>query len=214
MSRQKKMTVAGIVIALVVVVAATVAVVSIVTRTTRSDVVGTYVGQNGREITLDKYGIFTEITRFPMGTQIPTRYWVSGNNITIGNSKSRPNAGPPAFKVEGNNKLVGDGTVWVKQLVKRNRPSSLVGTYASGDGTSLILAKNGAAVELGYAPSAVAPAKYCVWVAGNNTITVTFPDFQMNYRLHTTYTINGKNLTGEGKLLVRTSDSAIVPALK
>jgi len=214
MNRKQKKIVAGIVLVLTVVVVVTVAVVSIVTRTPKPDVVGIYTGQNGREIKLAQDGTFTEITQPPwvMGGKGPNHYWVSGNNITIGGSKSRPE-GPPTFKVEGNNRLIGYDTVWAKHLVDPNRPSSLVGTYASSDGESLALCKNGAVYDTQQEPSGFT-ARAATWVAGKNTVTVTYPDFQMNNPLHTTYTINGKNLVGGGKELVKKSDDAIAPLTK
>jgi hypothetical protein len=210
-SKRKK----SIAVVLVVIVLVTVGVVLAVTLNTHPDVVGSYKGDDGREIILAKDGTFTDITKPVWGLTAkgPVHYWVNGNKITIGDSKSRPK-GPPTFKVEGNNRLVGYGTAWVKQLVEPNRPSSLVGTYVSGDGTSLILAKNGTAIEGEYAPSATSLATYGVWVAGNNTITVTSPDFQMNYTLHTTYAINGKDLVGEDKTLVKKSNDALPPITK
>ena len=49
------------------------------------------------------------------------------------------------------------------------------------------------------------------WVAGKNTVTVTYPNIQLTNTLQMTYTINGKNLVGEGKELVKTSDDGMVP---
>jgi hypothetical protein len=210
-SRWKKI----IAVVLVVIVLATIGVVLAVTLNTHPDVVGSYKGDDGREINLAKDGTFTDITMSPW-TLSPRglgHYWVSGNRITIGYSELRPKV-PTTFTIEKSNRLVGYGTAWVKQLVEPNRPSSLVGTYVSGDGTSLILAKNGTAIEGEYAPSATSLATYGVWVAGNNTITVTSPDFQMNYTLHTTYAINGKDLVGEDKTLVKKSNDALPPITK
>ena len=84
MNRKKKI-IAGTVVVLVVAVV-TVAVVLVVTRTPTPNVVGTYVGYNGNEeITLAKGGTFTEIpVSFRMGTPPTLRYWVSGNNVTVG----------------------------------------------------------------------------------------------------------------------------------
>jgi hypothetical protein len=219
MSSQKKKIVAGIVIVLAVVVVVTVAVVLVVTRTPQPDVVGIYTGQNGREIKLAEDGTFTE-TALPLGGLAgngPNHYWVSGNNITIGDAKSRPE-GPPTFKIEGNNQLVGYGTVWVKQLVEPNRPSSLVGTYASSDGESLALFNNGAAYDSQLDSQREPSGGFYMpggnWVAGKNTVTVTYPDLEMSKTLKTTYTINGKNLVGGGKELVKKSDDAMAPATK
>ena len=211
MNRKQKKTVGGIVLVLTVVVVVTVAVVSIVTRTPKPDVVGIYTGQNGREIKLAQDGTFTEITQPPwvMGGKGPNHYWVSGNNITIGGSKSRPE-GPPTFKVEGNNRLVGYGTVWLKHLVEPNRPAALAGTYASSDGESLALNKNGAAWDSQQENSGLS-ARVGTWVAEKNGVTVTYPDIQRKNVLKTAYTINGKNLVGGGKELVKKSDNAIVP---
>jgi hypothetical protein len=200
MNRKKKI-VAGIVIVLVAVVAVTV-VVLVVTRTPRPNVVGTYVGLKGaEEITLAKDGTFTEIpVSFDLSGPPTLHYWVSGNNITIGTPK-----GPPTYKIEGNNRLVVDGTVWVKQLVKPNRPSSLVGTYTSSNGESLALDKNGAAYDTQQSQYG-GSARGGTWFAGKNVVTAIFLKKKM------TYTIDGKNLVGQGKEFAKTSDRAIVPA--
>jgi|GEM_PF-1675133 len=213
LTMNRKQIVAGIIIVLVV-AAVTVAVVSIVTRTPKPNVVGIYTGQNGREIHLAKDGTFTEITlpRWGLTAKGPNHYWVSGKSITIGDSKSRPK-GPPTFKVEGNNRLVGYGTVWVRHLVEPNRPSSIVGTYASSDGETLALNKNGAAYDSRQEPLGFS-ARLGTWVAGKNTVTVTFPNYGKGSPLATTYAINGKNLVGGGKELVKTSDDAKAPLTK
>ena len=216
MNRKQKKIVARIVIVLVVVVAVTVAVVSIVTRTPKPDVVGIYTAQNGREIHLDKDGTFTEIGGLPSigtATRVPMRYWVTGNNITVGTGKSNSSKGPTTFKVEGKNGLVGWNTVWVKQLVRPNRPTSLVGTYTSNssDGETLALDKNGAVYVTQPEPTGETVGSG-TWVATKNTVTVTYPDLEMKNTLKTTYAINGKSLVWQGKELVKTSDRAIVPA--
>jgi hypothetical protein len=217
-SRWKKI----IAVVLVVIVLVTVGVVLAVTLNTHPDVVGSYKGDDGREIILAKDGTFTDITKPVWGLTAkgPVHYWVNGNKITIGDSKSRPK-GPPTFKVEGNNRLVGYGTAWVKQLVEPNRPSSLVGTYTASDGESLALNKNGAAYESHYESQEehlVYSARVGTWVAGKNAVLVTYPDIhsdvRMSHPVTTTYAINGKTLVGGGKELVKTADDAIVPLTK
>jgi hypothetical protein len=212
MNRKKKI-VAGIVVIVVVVVAA-VAVVLVVTRTPRPDVAGIYTGQNGREIHLARDGTFTEITQPIWGLMAkgPNYYWVSGDNITIGDSKSGPK-GTPTFKIEANNRLVGWNTVWVKQLVEPNRPRPLVGTYASSDGEALALDESGAAYDSQQGPSSLM-ARVGTWVAGKNTVTVTYPNHGKGSIPTTTYTINGKNLSEGGKELVKKSNNAIAPLTK
>jgi hypothetical protein len=209
MNRKKKI-IAGIVVVAVVVVVVTVAVIFIVTRSPSPDVVGTYTGQNGREIKLADDGTFTEITRPPWGMMPkgPNHYWVSGNNITIGDSKSPPK-GPTTFKIEGYNRLVGWDTVWVKHTVEPNRPSSLVGTYTStaSDGQTLALDKNGAVYVTQPLPTGKTVGGG-TWVADRNVVTIAYGVQKM------TYTINGKSLVGGGKELAKTSDRAIVPATK
>ena len=219
MSHHKKKIIAGVAI-VTVFVGVTVAVVLVMTRTPKPDVVGIYTGQNGREIRLAEDGTFTEITQPHWGLTAkgPNHYWVSGNSIIIGDSTSRPK-GPPTFKVEGGNRLIGYGTVWVKQVVKPNRPSSLVGTYASSDGESLALDTNGAAYDSQQEPSpptaqSLVSARVGTWVAGKNTVTVTYPNYGKGSPLATTYTIDGENLIGGGKELVKKSDNAIAPLTK
>jgi len=213
MSRKKK-TVAGIVVAAVVVVVVTVAVVLVVNRTPkptpRPDVAGIYTGQNGREIHLDKDGTLTVIGLQTIGiaTRVPMRYWVTGDNITVGTGKSKsPPKGLTTFKIEGYNRLVGWDTVWVKHTVEPNRPSSLVGTYTStaSDGQTLALDKNGAVYVTQPLPTGETVGDG-TWVADRNVVTVTYGVQKM------TYTINGKSLVGQGKELAKTSDRAIVPA--
>lgn len=196
----KKKIVAGIAVAVAFVA---VVVVLVVTLTSKPNVVGTYVGYNGnQEITLARDGTLTRIPAyFGMSPPSPWRYWVSGDNIIIGTPK-----GPPSFKIEGNNRLVTDGQVWVKQLVKPNRPSSLVGTYTSSDRESLALDKNGAAYDSQSLQNG-SSARGGTWFADKNVVTVIF----LNNKV--TYTINGKNLMGQGKEFVRTSDTAIVPTI-
>jgi hypothetical protein len=214
-SRWKKI----IAVVLVVIVLATIGVVLAVTLNTHPDVVGSYKGDDGREINLAKDGTFTEITKPPGGLTAkgPDYYWVNGNKITIGDSKSQPK-GPPTFTVEKNNRLVGYGTAWVKQLVQPNRPISLVGTYTSSDGESLALAKNGAAYESRQEGPSEFSARVGTWVAGKNVVSVTYPDIHSDIRtshpVTTTYAINGKTLVGGGKELVKTADDAIVPLTK
>jgi len=170
------------------------------------DVVGTYTGQDGREIRLAEDGIFSEIPDSLGGFRPGTlRYWVTGNSITIGASKSRPNVSP-TFKVEGNNRLVGDSTVWIKQSVKPNRPSSLVGTYTSSDGESLALDKNGSIYDSQQLPTG-SSARTGIWVAGNDAVKVTYSEEA------TTYTISGNNLVGGGKEFVKKSNDTIVPVM-
>jgi len=195
MTRKKKI-VAGIVVVVVAVV--TVAVVLVVTRTPTPSVVGTYVGLKGaEEMTLAEDGTFTEIpVSFDLSGPPTLRYWVSGNNVTVGTPK-----GPPTYKIGG---LVVDGRVWVKQLVKPNRPSSLVGTYTSSNGESLALDNNGAAYDSQQTPYG-GSARGGTWFAGKNVVTAIFLNKKM------TYTINGKNLVGQSKEFVRTSDTAILP---
>jgi hypothetical protein len=217
-SRWKKI----IAVVLVVIVLATIGVVLAVTLNTHPDVVGSYKGDDGREITLDKYGIFMDITMSPW-TLSPRglgHYWVSGNRITIGYSELRPKV-PTTFTIEKSNRLVGYGTAWVKQLVEPNRPSSLVGTYTASDGESLALNKNGAAYESHYESQEehlVYSARVGTWVAGKNAVLVTYPDIhsdvRMSHPVTTTYAINGKTLVGGGKELVKTADDAIVPLTK
>jgi hypothetical protein len=216
-SKRKKI----IAVVLVVIVLVTVGVVLAVTLNTHPDVVGSYKGDDGREIILAKDGTFTDITKPVWGLTAkgPVHYWVNGNKITIGDSKSRPK-GPPTFKVEGNNRLVGYGTVWVKQLVEPNRPSSLVGTYTASDGESLALNKNGAVYESHYESQEehlVYSARVGTWVAGKNAVLVTYPDIhsdvRMSHPVTTTYAINGKTLVGGGKTLVKISDAVTVPVM-
>jgi hypothetical protein len=207
MNRKLKI-VAGIVVVAVAVV--TVAVVLVVTRTPKPNVVGIYTGQNGREIHLAKDGTLTVIGLQYIGTatRVPMRYWVTGNNITVGTGESKsPPKGPTTFKIEGYNRLVGCDTVWVKHTVEPNRPSSLVGTYTStaSDGQTLALDKNGAIYVTQPLPTGETVGDG-TWVADRNVVTVTYGVQKM------TYTINGKSLVGGGKELVKTSDRAIVPA--
>ena len=210
-----KKTVPVFVLVLLAVVAGV--VVAVATRESRPDVAGIYTGQNGGEIHLAKDGTFTRITiplfARALSVKGSSHYWVSGNTITIGGTKSGPQ-GPPTFKVEGNNRLVGDGTVWVKQSVEPNRPSSLVGTYVSSDGETLALYKNGAIYD-SQLDSQRQPSGgyYGTWVAGKNIVTVTYPDLAMKNALKTAYTINGKNLAGGGKEFVKKSDKAMTPPI-
>ncbi len=208
MNRKQKIL-AGIVVVLVVVVVV-VAVVLVVTRTPRPDVAGIYTGQNGREIHLAKDGTLTVIGLQYIGTatRVPMRYWVTGDNITVGTGKSKsPPKGPTTFKIKGNNRLVGWDTVWVKHTVEPNRPSSLVGTYTStaSDGQTLALDENGAVYYTQPLPTGETVGDG-TWVADRNVVTVTYGLQKI------TYTINGKSLVGGGKVLVKTSDRAIVPA--
>lgn len=221
MTSHKKKIVSGIVIVLVVAVV-TVAVVLVVTRTPNPNVVGTYVGFNGaEEMSLAKDGTLTPAPISFGGQTGPAtqRYWVRGNNIWIDDPK-----GPPALKIKGNNRLVGgNNRVWVKQLVKPNRPASLVGTYTSwkpsaesnppssstvpylipySDGVYseswLELDENGGAyVE--QPQDGGSSEQSGIWVANKNVVTVTFNTEKM------TYTIKGKNLVGGGKELAKTS---------
>jgi len=211
MNRKHKIL-AGIVVVLAVV---TVTVVVLVSQAPKPDVAGIYTGQNGREIHLDKDGTLTVIGLQTIGiaTRAPMRYWVTGNNITVGTGKSKSSPkGPLTFKIEGNNRLVGWDTVWAKHTVEPNRPSSLVGTYTStaSDGQTLALDKNGAVYVTQPEPTGQTVGSG-TWVATKNTVTVTYPDLEMKNTLKTTYTINGKNLVGQSKEFVRTSDSAVVP---
>lgn len=191
-------------------------VVAVATRESRPDIVGIYTGQNGREIHLAKDGTLTVIGLQYIGTatRVPMRYWVTGNNITVGTGKSKsPPKGPTTFKIEGYNRLVGWDTVWVKHTVEPNRPSSLVGTYTStaSDGQTLALDKNGAVYVTQPLPTGETVGDG-TWVAANNTVTVTYPSHGKERPMTSTYTINGNSLAGEGKELVKTSDRAIVPA--
>ena len=200
MNRKHKI-IAGIVVVLAVLVV-TVAVVSILTLTTKHGVAGTYTGDNGsREITLTKDGTFTHIP-ISSGISEPAtlRYWVSGNKITTGVSTSRLSG--IDFEVERNNRLIGWGSTWVK--VKPNRPPSLVGTYTASDRESLALDKSGAAYDSQQSQNG-GSVRGGTWVAGKNVVTAIFLTEK------TTYTINGKNLVGQSKEFVRTSDSAVVP---
>lgn len=176
MSRKKEI-VAGIVVVLAVVVV-TIALVMIVTRTPKPDVVGTYSGRNGsEEIILTKDGTFTHIpVSFGASGPSTLRYWVSGNKITTGYSTSRPTG--IEFKVEGNNRLVGWGTTWVK--AKPNRPSSLVGTYTSSDRESLALDKSGAAYDSQQSQNG-GPLRGGTWVAGKNVVTAMFLTEKMTH---------------------------------
>jgi uncharacterized membrane protein len=215
---KRKKTIAGIVAVLVAIVLVAVGVVLVVTLTTQPNVIGTYTSRGGMVIRFSKGGVYTDIwlqetsEGWPPG-QLPTpnHYWVDGNKITIGNSKSGPK-GPPAFTVVNNNRLVGTGPnyagIWVKQLVKlNNRPASLVGTYTAVGYETLLLYKSGAAYDK-LTIGAFEQLRTGTWVAGKNSISVTYSTSIGTLHLRTmTYTINGKNLVGEGTTLAKTSNN-------
>lgn len=207
MNRKKKMFVVGIVVILVVVVA----VVAVVTLTSTPGVAGTYMGRSGGvQITLAKDGSFTQNPSLS-GLNSPDHYWVNGKNVAIGIATSGPKGWPSVLKIEGKDRLVGFGTVWVK--LKPNWPSSLFGTYISSDKELLVLGDDGAVADIPHKPSSVA-GWTGTWVAGKNTVTVTYPNLEKGSPLKTTYTINGKNLTGGGKEFVKKWNPGVTPNIK
>jgi len=200
----------------IVLLALAVTITLVVTRQDRLDVAGIYTGQNGREIHLSEDGTLKVIGLQTIGamTRVPLRYWVSGRDILLGNLNSKsPSKGPVVFKVEPDNNLVGWDTIWFKNVIPLNRPSSLVGTYTSiaGDGQTLALDKNGAAYVTQPLPTGETVGDG-TWVAANNTITVTYAGNGKGNPRKSTYAVNGTSLLGGGKELTRTSFSAIVPA--
>ena len=184
--------------------------VAVATRQSHPDIVGLYTDKKGLEIRFGKNGTFTDVPRPPWGLEPRemNHYWVSGNNITIGDSKTEPK-GPATFKIKGK-QLIGYGTRWTRKLVEPNRPAPLLGTYTSSDGESLALDKNGAVYDSQQLPSG-SSAKMGIWVAGNDAIKVMYqvgPPGQT-----ATYTISGKNLLGGGKEFVKKSNDVIVPVM-
>ncbi len=184
-------------------------VVAVATRKPHPDIIGLYTAENGEEIRFGKNGTFTDIPRPPWGLQPRemNHYRVSGNNITVWDSKSEPKE-PITIKIKGK-RLVGYGSLWTRQLVEPNRPAYLLGTYASSDGQSLALDKNGAVYDMQQLPSGYS-AGMGIWVAGNDVVKVTYHEGAAQT---TTYTISGKNLVGGGKEFVKKSNDAIVPVM-
>jgi len=206
---RKTNIVAGIVV--VATIAVAIAVVLVVILSATPSVVGTYAGHyGGVQITLAKDGSFAE-TPSHAGLSQPDHYWVSGNNISIGVSTSGPKGWPTVFKIEGNNRLVGLGSVWVK--VKPNWPSALLGTYLSKDGELLALGDEGAVVY-SQQKSFDSPGWRGTWVAGKSTVTITHPDSEMKHALTVTYKINGKSLTGGATEFVKKWDAGVTPDIK
>ena len=198
------------VFALVLLVVLIGVVVAVATRQSHPDIVGLYADKNGLEIRFGKNGTFTDVLRPPWGLEPRemNHYWVSGNYITIGDSKTEPE-GPATFKIKGK-QLIGYGTLWTRKLVEPNRPAPLLGTYTSSDGESLALDKNGAVYDVQQLPSG-SSAKMGIWVAGNDAIKVMYqvgPPGQT-----ATYTISGKNLVGGDKEFVKKSNDVIVPMM-
>jgi hypothetical protein len=213
MSGRKKI-VSGVIVVLAV-AALTVTVVIVVARTHNPNVAGLYSAQDGREIRIAKDGTLTEagLPSIGIARRTPLPYWVRGNSIIVGREKVKsPGNAPVAFKVQKDGRLVGWGTVWRKYTVEPNRPLSLVGTYTSvsGDGETLALDRNGAVYVTQPLPTGETVGGG-IWVAGKDTVTVTYPVPQRNTN-KTVYSVQGGNLTGGGKQLTRTSNRAIVPA--
>lgn len=205
------------VIAVVVLAAVTITVVLVATRTHNPDVAGLYSAQNGREIRMAKDGILTEAALPVIGIMVrtPLPYWVRGNSIIVGPKTAKsPGNAPVTFRIQKDGRLVGWGTVWRKYTVEPNRPPSLVGTYTSvsGDGETIALDTNGAAYVTQPLPTGEEVGSG-IWVAGKDSMTVTYPVPQMSTN-KTVYSVQGENLVGGGKQLVRTSNRAIVPATK
>ena len=214
MSGRKKI-IAGVVVILAV-AAVTVTAVLVATRTHNPDVAGLYSAQNGREIRMAKDGTLTEAALPSIGfaVRVPLRYWVRGNSIIVGPASAKsPSNAPVTFKIKEDGRLVGWGTVWREYKVEPYRPSSVIGTYTSvsGDGETLALDRNGAVYATQPLPTGETVGSG-IWVAGKDTVTVTYPVPQMKNTSKTVYSVQGGNLSGGGKQLVRTSNRAIVPA--
>ncbi|MBN2168951.1 MAG: hypothetical protein JW738_06875 [Actinobacteria bacterium] len=170
------------------------------------NIFGTYIGENGVEMTFKEDGTYINIAAPIYLTGCNSReghYSIIDNSIRIGLQE---------YRIEDDGTLVGGGAAWVKQKKEPDRPSDLAGTYVSGHELMISLDKSGAAYFQKVSPDSSERAIWVeIWAAENGKIKMTAPDYSTNNPETTFLNMNGTNLSYENTVLSKYSDKVIIP---
>ncbi|MBN1288600.1 MAG: hypothetical protein JXA49_03070 [Actinobacteria bacterium] len=174
-----------------------------------SNIFGTYVGENGSEMTLEEDGTYIDVAA-PVYLQgnwgQREKYEICGDTIRVGSTE---------YKIQDDGTVMGRGAVWTKRKMKPDRPSDLAGTYVWGHELMISLDKSGAAYFQRVSPDSSRNSIWVeLWAAKDGKIEMTVPDYSTNSPQIYFLNMNGTNLVYENITLSKYSDEVIIPVAK